>query len=254
VTYLSRSDHSDQVRSPLALTDPTGELTHRVVAGPRGTGTIDVMDPLAATPAVGFSSTLTAFDAAGTLHMRARDYDPSVGAFTTVDPWQRPDGSPWVDVYQYTDGDPVMFWDPTGLAQTRTNGSTFGWCVNGAIAFIIAFTASGCVAIDTNGGFGVTGTVGAGAGLPEVSATTGPFISSADHVRDLNGVGQWAAAGAGQGVVGGIAGSHGEACNGDHVWTVSPEGGVGLTLPFFPVSGGGVSRTGVLASGGTSCD
>jgi RHS repeat-associated protein len=128
------------VRSPLALTDPTGELTHRVVAGPRGTGTIDVMDPLAAAPAVGFSSTLTAFDAAGTVHMRARDYDPSVGAFTTVDPWQRPDGSPWVDVYQYTDGDPVMFWDPTGLAQTRTRPG--GTCGLGPFTLPTAFGGS----------------------------------------------------------------------------------------------------------------
>src|SRR5690606_5730528 len=95
-------------------------------AGRSGAGacvgvSLTVVDPTAPSPTVGFSSTVDAASAAGLVHMRARDYDPVTGQFLTPDPWQRPDGVPWVGVHAYTDGDPVSFWDPDGL-RPKHNG------------------------------------------------------------------------------------------------------------------------------------
>src|SRR5690606_13317361 len=84
--------------------------------------------------------------AAGLVHMRARDYDPATGQFLTPDPWVRPDGQPWVGVHAYTDGDPVSFWDPSGLRgaggtcrvawftlPTAFNGNGGAGCKGGAV-------------------------------------------------------------------------------------------------------------------------
>lgn len=52
----------------------------------------------------------------GLVHLRARDYDPVVGAFTSRDPLDGVDGTPTVaNPYHYADNDPLSKVDPTGL-------------------------------------------------------------------------------------------------------------------------------------------
>jgi len=52
----------------------------------------------------------------GLVHLRNRDYDPTIGAFTTPDLWDGVDGTPTVaDVYRYGYNDPVNRIDPLGF-------------------------------------------------------------------------------------------------------------------------------------------
>jgi RHS repeat-associated protein len=48
------------------------------------------------------------------LHLRARDYNPSLGIFTGPDPLERPIGMPWLGTYNYAEQNPTTYVDPTG--------------------------------------------------------------------------------------------------------------------------------------------
>lgn len=53
------------------------------------------------------------------VHLRARDYDPTTGSFTTTDPLDGVDGTPTVaNRYHYADNDPLGMVDPLGLRPT----------------------------------------------------------------------------------------------------------------------------------------
>lgn len=53
------------------------------------------------------------------VHLRARDYDPTTGSFTTVDPLDGVEGTPTVaNRYHYADNDPLGLVDPLGLRPT----------------------------------------------------------------------------------------------------------------------------------------
>jgi len=62
-------------------------------------------------------------DATGLTHMRARQYDPTLGQFTSSDPWQRPADQALQSRYQYADGAPTTLIDPTGLCGIGDLGS-----------------------------------------------------------------------------------------------------------------------------------
>jgi hypothetical protein len=64
----------------LVCAGDAGELSHRSFADPWGAGTVTTVDATATSPALGLSKTVTATAAPGVVHMRARDYDPTVGA------------------------------------------------------------------------------------------------------------------------------------------------------------------------------
>ena len=54
-------------------------------------------------------------DTTGLLHLRARQYNPSVGRFTTVDPVQPgAPGTTGYNLYTYSANNPTTFTDPTG--------------------------------------------------------------------------------------------------------------------------------------------
>lgn len=52
--------------------------------------------------------------ATGTYNLRARDYDPSLGVFTSPDPVERSMSAPFNGTYNYVDGMPTQYTDPMG--------------------------------------------------------------------------------------------------------------------------------------------
>jgi RHS repeat-associated protein len=61
--------------------------------------------------------------ASGLTHLGARDYDPSIGRFTTVDPLLSASNPQQVNGYSYADGNPVTLSDPTGMCPKDVCGS-----------------------------------------------------------------------------------------------------------------------------------
>lgn len=63
----------------------------------------------------------------GTIHLRARTYDPNIGSFTTKDPLDGVPGTPTeANPYHYTDNDPINRIDPLGLRPCDADPS-FGY-------------------------------------------------------------------------------------------------------------------------------
>lgn len=114
-------------------------------------------------------------------------------------------------------------------------------------------TVQGCVVGDNNGGLGVTGTTGWGAGTPGVGAGLGLQVSNANHVSDLGGSSLYAGGSAGEVLVLGGNVSGGRSCSGKTITVL--DGSIGPGLEGFPAAEGhgGTSNTGTLASGGTDC-
>ena len=54
-------------------------------------------------------------DPTGLYHLRARQYDPSTGRFTTQDPLPNPVLDPYVSAYAYANDAPTVLVDPSGL-------------------------------------------------------------------------------------------------------------------------------------------
>lgn len=75
----------------------------------------------------------------GSIYLRARYYSPGAGRFTTEDPIR--DGSNW---YSYCGGNPVAFWDPSGLKGKKINvmkakQNNDNNCWAAALAMVIAY-------------------------------------------------------------------------------------------------------------------
>ena len=88
------------------------------------------------------------FDTTGLLHLRARQYNPTIGRFTTVDPVQPgAPGTTGYNLYTYAANNPTTFTDPTGqtvLAEyaalvgdqaeaTEIFAQSVGNCVNASV-------------------------------------------------------------------------------------------------------------------------
>jgi RHS repeat-associated protein len=100
----------DQVGSLRAVFDASGALAERVDYDAFGNVTSDT-DPSFAVP-IGFAGGLADTDT-GRVHFGARDYDPTLGRFTTRDPAGLDGGD--TNLYAYCAGDPVNGVDPSGL-------------------------------------------------------------------------------------------------------------------------------------------
>jgi RHS repeat-associated protein len=62
----------------------------------------------------------------GLIQMGARQYDATIGRFISVDPLQIPDDPQQWNGYAYSNNNPVVYSDPTGLAGDTGNGSGNG--------------------------------------------------------------------------------------------------------------------------------
>ncbi|MBP2478603.1 RHS repeat-associated protein [Crossiella equi] len=65
-------------------------------------------------------------DATGLTHIGAREYDPSLGRFISVDPIMDLSDPQQMHGYTYANGSPITFSDPTGLKLTGDTGGTWG--------------------------------------------------------------------------------------------------------------------------------
>ncbi|NUT33565.1 MAG: hypothetical protein HOV79_10870 [Hamadaea sp.] len=71
-------------------------------------------------------------DATGLVHIGAREYDPAIGRFVSVDPvFDGANPQSW-NGYSYASDNPVTFADPSGLRPDCGNGTTYATCDNSA--------------------------------------------------------------------------------------------------------------------------
>jgi len=61
-------------------------------------------------------------DPTGLYHLRARQYDPSLGRFTATDPVSPAIHDPYVSAYAYVNNQPTVYVDPSGLIQEAMAG------------------------------------------------------------------------------------------------------------------------------------
>ena len=95
--------------------------------------------------------------ATGLYNYGYRDYKPQAARFTTIDPIR--DGSNW---YAYVNNDPVNWRDLWGLEASDPTTITIGIGVK--VAIVVGIGLEVGIAIDTDGGFGLYGTVSVGIG------------------------------------------------------------------------------------------
>jgi RHS repeat-associated protein len=125
------------------LADPVGTITHLVssvgatqaqyLTGAYGTNkTTTVTDPNVASNPIRFTGQYTD-PTTGNIHLRARQYNPTLGAFTQTDPLDRVSGDLWLSPYGYAAGNPASYSDPAGLREQKPgqNPIVFRETVNG---------------------------------------------------------------------------------------------------------------------------
>jgi len=120
VTYL----HHDQQGSTRLLTGSTGAVEGKCSYGAYGSPSCEG----AATSPLGFDSEYTNSDT-GLQYLRARNYDPSTGQFTSGDPLKAFTGAP----YSFAKDNPLRYGDASGLCNAEFWTESFwteGNCVS----------------------------------------------------------------------------------------------------------------------------
>jgi RHS repeat-associated protein len=108
--------HRDAYGSIADVTSSTGGSQWQYAYEPFGATRVTTKaDPAA--PANPMQYTGQYLDGAiGQYHLRARQYDPSLGRFTATDPLAPPINDPYVSAYVYVGNAPTTQFDPTGLS------------------------------------------------------------------------------------------------------------------------------------------
>ena len=177
--YYRYNGHGDVV----ALTNATGTVTKTYTYNAFGEE-----QNIDATDANPFRYCGEYFDkVSGTLYLRARNYNASIGRFTQEDPIR--DGINW---YGYCANNPINCFDPLGLAWWH-------WLAAAAIVvacaaatvvtcggFAAAACAIGAVAAGATSGFGVAATVCAGATLFSATALASSTVVAACESKSLD--------------------------------------------------------------------
>jgi RHS repeat-associated protein len=119
---------TDGTTNSFLLADPVGTITHLVsgsgavqaqyLTGAYGANkTTTVTDPAVATNPIRYTGQYTD-PVTGNIHLRARQYNPTLGMFTQTDPMPRGAGSAYESSYVYGRNNPLRFTDPSGLRAT----------------------------------------------------------------------------------------------------------------------------------------
>ena len=115
--------HHDRLGSVADVTSSTGATERSYAYEPFGatlTETSEVGEPPVNLHRFGGEMQ----DTTGLYHLRARQYDPSTGTFTNLDPRERPATEAWLTSYSYSDNRPTVLTDPTGESATPSDGAS----------------------------------------------------------------------------------------------------------------------------------
>jgi len=113
--------HSDRLGSVVAMTSADGTSEWAYGYEPFGTLKSEVqLDPAAPTNQIKFAGELA--HEGGLYYLRAREYEPTTGRFTQVDPLHYRDRRSRVLPYAYASNRPTVFVDPSGLFPTSAGG------------------------------------------------------------------------------------------------------------------------------------
>lgn len=179
--------HSDALGSVVATTSASGASEWRYAYEPFGLAraAVEVEQGAPASPLRFAGEQL---DPTFLYHLRARQYDPSVGRFTTADPIPQTQFGPSVSTYVYANARPTFYVDPSGL---------FGWVpaaiggVIGAGAGIVQAVAQG----EDPRGILLSGLMGAAegaaVGMVPLSGLLARASASAGIAAVSNGFAQW---------------------------------------------------------------
>jgi RHS repeat-associated protein len=234
--------HRDGLGSITDVTDGAGAAQWSYAYEPFGAFR-DATQVATGAPANSIGFTGQYLDPTGLYHLRARQYAPGIGRFTSVDPWTQSTTNPYVSSYLYANARPGVFVDPLGLF-------VLGVCASVQIGFgPVHFQANGCLVGSSNWQLGVTGTVGAGVSTgAEATAGAGLLYSDAGGLGDLRKAFHSVGVSAGEVLVGGAEYFTGQGhCGQDVSGTMATiGGGVQGSLPVMPWEGhAGETWTGV---------
>ena len=109
----------DRLGSITALTDPAGNTEWTYTYEPFGTPRTTVqVDPNAPVNPLGYTGQYTD-PSTSLLDLRARQYNPALGAFTSTDPTPNGTTSPYESAYTYAGQDPINGYDLDGLCNKK---------------------------------------------------------------------------------------------------------------------------------------
>jgi RHS repeat-associated protein len=116
--------HHDSLNSVANLTSSTGTNQWTYEYEPFGATRSETQaDPSAPVNPLRFSGEY--MDATGLYHLRARQYDPSVGRFLSRDPLDTPVSEPHVAAYAYAADRPTVLVDPSGERMASSDGGQY---------------------------------------------------------------------------------------------------------------------------------
>lgn len=121
--------HVDALGSVTGLSDSTGAAIASYAYDPFGSPSSTVAPGMASNNPMRFTGQYLD-DLTGFYHLRAREYDATVGRFFRSDPASPRTDDPYVSAYVYANNRPGFFVDPAGLRVERDSGPGF-WDVIG---------------------------------------------------------------------------------------------------------------------------
>lgn len=128
-TYL----HHDALGSVIATSASDGQPQYRYAYEPYGRQRqADALTTGATESPLRFTG--QRLDATGQYHLRARQYDPDLGIFTSRDPLPPEAGGAQGSTYAYAETQPTVLTDPSGMGTAwGTEQQCRGWCAAGGI-------------------------------------------------------------------------------------------------------------------------
>ena len=134
--------HYDPLGSVVNLTSSTGATEWTDSYEPFGLTHSETMNDTHGAPTQVLKFAGEYLDPTGLYHLRARQYDPSTGRFTTLDPLPNPTTDPYMSAYSYANDRPIVLTDPSGL-RAGTCGSIGCWFTQDRTAGCLTAIAEG---------------------------------------------------------------------------------------------------------------